>query len=416
MAGGMAFGTVAEGARRWLNGDEVSASDLVLNGANAKQLAKSLARMRGAAMKLGQLLSLEGDVNLPPEFADALSGLRSSADMMPPSQLHGVLGREYGHGWAERFDHFGEVPVASASIGQVHRAVTRDGRELALKIQFPGVAKSIGSDVDNLGTLLKVLRVVPEGVDLGPILREVKRQLRRETDYLREAEGLRRYRGLLGDESAFRIPEVHDDFTTKHILAMDYIDARPLSELWEKRHAQRLRDRVGEALQGLAFRELFEFGFMQSDPNSGNFLFSPKDGRLVLLDFGATIELRKKLVADYARLCRAAVDEDRETIHHVALGFGMLTEDDREDRVEGFVDLVIMCCEPLRARGRYDYGKTDLADRAREASLDLAFGRGLLRPPPPQALFIHRKLGGTFSLCKRLGARISTRALIDPYL
>lgn len=417
MAGGLAAGAVAEGARRLLNGGEkMTAANLLLTERNARSLAKNLSRMRGAAMKLGQLISLEGDVSLPAEFADALTGLRSHSDMMPAQQLHRVLGREYGHGWEKQFSHFGEVPVASASIGQVHRAVTRDGRELALKIQYPGVARSIGSDVDNLATLLKISRVLPDGMKIDPIVREVKRQLRRETDYLAEAESLKRYCALVGDDPMFRVPGVHDAFTTKRILAMDYVEGRPLQDLWEGDYSRRIRDGVGTAMQRLVFRELFEFGFMQSDPNFANYLFSPEDGSLILLDFGSAIELQPKLTEGYARLSAAVVDDDRQTIREVAIDFGLIGEDEREDRVSALIDLVILCCEPLRARGRYDYGRSDLAERARRAVLGLAFDLGLLRPPPPQAVFIHRKLGGTFLLCSRLGARIDTPALFREHL
>jgi len=336
--------------------------------------------------------------------------------MMPVSQLHRVLGREYGKGWESRFRHFGEVPVAAASIGQVHRAVTQDGRDLALKIQFPGVAKSIGSDVDNLASLLRLARIIPEGIDVRPILDEVKRELRNETDYLREAASLRRYRAIVGDEPLFRIPVVHEDLTTRHILAMDYVEARPINELWDGTHSQRLRDDVGRSLQRLLFRELFEFGFMQSDPNFANFLYCPADGSLVLLDFGASIEIEPRLRAGYKRLCRAVIDEDRDEIFAFARDFELLAADERRDRVDGLIDLLLLCCEPLRTTGRYDYGTTDLAERARSASLELAFERGLMRPPPPQSIFIHRKLGGTFMMCCRLGARIDTRRMIRPFL
>jgi len=353
---------------------------------------------------------------LPAEFADALAGLRDSGHVMPAAQLHRMLGREYGRGWRDRFEHFSDVPVAAASIGQVHRVTTTDGRDLALKIQFPGVAKSIGSDVDNLASLLRMARIIPEGIDVRPILDEVKRELRNETDYLREAASLARYRSIVGDEDLFRIPAVHDDLTTRHILAMDYIEARPINELWEGTHSQRLRDGVGYAMQRLLFRELFEFGFMQSDPNFANFLFSPEDGSLVLLDFGASIEIEPRLQAGYKRLCRAVIAGDRDEIFAFARDFDLLAADERRDRVEGLVDLLLLCCEPLRKRGRYDYGTTDLADRVRRASLRLAFERGLMRPPPPQSIFIHRKLGGTFMLCCRLGARIDTHKMIEPFL
>jgi predicted unusual protein kinase regulating ubiquinone biosynthesis (AarF/ABC1/UbiB family) len=411
MAGGVAIGTLAEGARRWWGGTPATAVGTLLSSANARQLARGLARMRGAAMKLGQLVSLEGDFSVPAEFADALAVLRAASDVMPPAQLHRVLGREYGRGWQKRFRDFGEKPIASASIGQVHRVVANDGRELALKIQFPGVAKSIGSDVDNLGTLLRMARVIPEGVDLKPLLSALKRQLEHETDYEQEAAALVRYRRLMAREDLFLVPAVHADLTTKRVLAMDYVDARPINELWEQTHSRRLREGIAHALQRLVLRELFEFRFMQTDPNFANYLYVPAEGKLVLLDFGSTIEIEDSLVGLYRRLVRAVESNDRASLREAALAFGWTTSNERADRVERLLDFILLCCEPLRHHGRYDFGTTDLVARARKASLSLAFERGRMGTPPPQSIFVHRKLAGTFLLCSRLGARVDTRAL-----
>ncbi len=183
-------------------------------------------------MKLGQLLSMEGEHLLPREFSAALALLRDSADIMPPAQLRRILGREYGKGWESRFESFDFEPDAAASIGQVHHAIARDGREMALKIQYPGVARSISSDVDNLGALLRASRLVPRGVDMAPLMREAKRQLRQEADYLLEADYLERYGERLADEPGFRVPALHRDFTTRRILAMDYAPGLPLEHLF----------------------------------------------------------------------------------------------------------------------------------------------------------------------------------------
>jgi len=267
LAGEVAIGGLTEAARRFAGVGDV-ANSVFMTGANARKLAERLSRMRGAAMKLGQLLSLEGQDFLPPEVSDALSILRAEADAMPEAQLRRVLGRAYGKGWERRFREFGMEPVAAASIGQVHYAVAHDGRPLALKIQYPGVARSIESDVDNLASILKLSRLLPGELDLSDILAEAKRQLRQETDYHVEARHLRRYAEALGDEPGVVIPRVHDDFTTGTILAMDYIAGRPLDALAGPEYGQRQRDRTGALLYRLMLRELFELRFMQTDPTS----------------------------------------------------------------------------------------------------------------------------------------------------
>ena len=145
-----------EGLKRIARGQAPDFRGALLSAPNARRLAARLARLRGAAMKIGQLVSLQGDDVLPPEFAQALSVLRSQAAPMPAQQLHRVLGREYGAGWRRRFARFDDEPIAAASIGQVHRVTAADGRDLALKIQYPGVARSIASDVDNVAVLLRL--------------------------------------------------------------------------------------------------------------------------------------------------------------------------------------------------------------------------------------------------------------------
>jgi predicted unusual protein kinase regulating ubiquinone biosynthesis (AarF/ABC1/UbiB family) len=416
----LALGSLAEGARRLLDADEngnrrLDAS-VVLTSSNARQLAEGLSRMRGAAMKLGQMLSLEGQAGIPPEFSEALQILRQEGDRMPDSQLVRVLAREYGKAWHEKFEHFDHEPIASASIGQVHRARTADGRDVALKIQYPGVAKSIDSDVDNLASLLKLAKVLPFELDIDPMLAEVKRQLARETDYLQEGSALERYRELLADDEIFYVPQVYRDLTTSHILAMEYIDAEPISFLWKKPHPQPFRDALGTALQRLTFRELFEFHFVQSDPNFANFLYMPSETKLVLLDLGSNVEIATSLADGYAELTRAILVDDRARMRDTMFEMGWLVPQDREEQVQGLIDLVVLACEPVEQGGAYDYGNSDLSQRTSDAGVDLAFGKGLMRPPPPATIFLHRKLGGMFLMLQRIGARVDTRDLVSEFL
>ncbi len=416
MAGEFALGGVAERARRVAGRGASEAASVFLTGANATRLAQRLARMRGAAMKLGQLLSLEGEDTLPPEFAEALAVLRASADTMPPTQVRRVLGREYHKGWEQRFRHFDFEPIAAASIGQVHAAVAADGRELALKIQYPGVARSIDSDVDNLAAVLRMSRILPVDLDVSGLIEEAKRQLRREADYLAEAESLRHYAELVRDEPRVFVPRVHDDFTTSRILAMERVRGLPIEDLRGVEHPQELRDGAGEVLQRLLFRELFEFHFMQTDPNFANYLLEPETGRIALLDLGAAREIDVELSRLYARLFRAAMNEDSRALREVASEIGFVPADARPDQVEGLLDLILLVCEPLRKGGVYDFGASDLALRAREAGFELAFQRGFLHAPPPATIFLHRKLAGTFFLCARIRARVDARALLEPFL
>jgi aarF domain-containing kinase len=416
MAGEFAAGGLAEGTRRLFGSAPVDAASVFLSGARAEKLARRLARMRGAAMKLGQLLSLEGEDLLPREFSEALAVLRATADSMPVSQVRRILGREYGKGWESRFRDFDFEPIASASIGQVHAAVTTDGRELALKVQYPGVARSIDSDVNNLASLLRLTRIVPVELDVSKLIEEAKRQLRQEADYRLEAEHLRRYRELVADDPGVSVPRVHDDYTTKRVLAMDRAHGRPIEDLRGPEHPQERRDEAGRRLQRLVFRELFEFGFMQTDPNFANYLVEDDTDRIVLLDFGSAREFHREFVERYARICRGMISEDLDEVRRIAVEIGYLAGDEREDRARALGELILLVGEPLRYRGVYDFGASSLAARARDAGFDLAFRRGFMRAPPPETIFLHRKLAGTFLLCARIRARVDTRSLICPYL
>jgi predicted unusual protein kinase regulating ubiquinone biosynthesis (AarF/ABC1/UbiB family) len=418
LAAELAAGGLYEGARRALGAGAAAAetASVLLSPGNAQRLARRLSQMRGAAMKLGQLLSLESADILPREFSDALATLRSSADTMPVAQLRRVLGREYGKGWETRFERFDFEPIAAASIGQVHAVRARDGRELALKIQYPGVARSIDSDVDNVAALLHASRILPVEIDVSGIVDEAKRQLRQEADYQIEAANLRRFRALVADEPALWVPRVHEDLTTKRVLAMDFARGVPIETLSEPGTPQARRDAAGALLQRLMFREIFEFRFVQTDPNFANYLIEPESGRLLLLDFGATREYGAKFVSHYAALCRGVMRGDRAAVRDAAAAIGYLGGHEPEERLRAAVDLMFLVCEPLVHEGPYDFARTTLAARARDAGFDLAFEKGFLRAPPAETVFLHRKLVGTFLLSGRIRARVDVRALLEPLL
>lgn len=231
LAGGVAGGMIAEGARRLADGQRPHLSDLMLTPANALRVTEQLSRLRGAAMKLGQMISMDGGDVLPQELTAILARLRDAAHFMPPAQLHRVLEAAWGSDWRRRFAQFETTPIAAASIGQVHRATLRDGRPLAVKVQYPGVAASIDADVDNVASLLRMSGLLPGGLDIGPLLAHAKRQLREEADYRREADQMRRYRALLADDPAFIVPEPVEDLCRERVLAMDFIPGDPIETL-----------------------------------------------------------------------------------------------------------------------------------------------------------------------------------------
>jgi len=416
-AGELAVGGAIEGVRRISGVTPADAVNVFLTVANAEKLARRLAGMRGAAMKMGQILSMESADFLPPEFADALAILRDSANTMPHSQIRRLMGQEYGKGWENRFENFDFEPVAAASIGQVHRVLTKDGRDLALKIQYPGVAKSINSDVDNMALLLRMTKILPIQMDISGIVAEAKRQLQQEANYTIEANYLRDYRKLVQDEERFVVPRVHDDLTTKRVLAMDFISGVPLESLGKDGVQQKLRDSVGALLEKLMFRELFEFRTMQSDPNFANYLYQPEEDRIVLLDFGSTVTFEKSFTDRYGQIAKALIDEDDGAARHYAEQIGYLDPEDSSEHAALVLKVFRLACEPLRYDRIYDFGASDLFTRTREAGFEMVFsGRGEYKVPPPETVFLHRKLVGSFMICARIKSRVNVQKLIRPYL
>jgi predicted unusual protein kinase regulating ubiquinone biosynthesis (AarF/ABC1/UbiB family) len=414
MASGVAGNMLLAGARELAQGKRPKISDLLLTPANALKITQQLAQMRGAAMKVGQLISMDAGDLLPPEMAAILARLRSDAHAMPARQVQAVLTANWGGKWQQRFEPFSFTPIAAASIGQVHRAKTLDGRDLAIKIQYPGVRKSISSDVNNVATLLRLSGLLPSTLDIAPLLLEAKRQLRQEADYQAEGVHLQHFADLLANSPEFVVPQLHADLTTTHVLAMSFVGGVPIESMTEAPQAE--RDRIVRLLVSLLFRELFEFGLMQTDPNFANYRYDPLTGQLILLDFGATRAFAPAFGAAYRQLTIAALAGDRTAMKHAAMAIGYFDEQVLPTHQTAVLDMMQMALEPLRHAGDFDFGHTDMVQRLREAGMALGLERDFWHIPPIDTLFLHRKLGGLYLLAARLKARVNVQHLVQTIL
>lgn len=409
LAGGVAGGMLAEGARRLAQGERPRLGDLVLTPGNAARVADRLSHLRGAAMKLGQMISMDAGDLLPPELQTILSRLRDQAYRMPPAQLDKVLRAEWGADWRRRFRHFEAAPMAAASIGQVHRATLPGGRVLAIKVQYPGVRDSIGSDVDNVATLLRVSNLIPPAIDLKPLLTEAKTQLAEEADYIREADRMRRFAERLADDPRYVVPRPDMSLTTPLVLAMDYIPGQPIETLVEANQAT--RDGAMTALIDLVLHELFDFGMMQTDPNFANYRWQPDTQRLVLLDFGAARDVPPETVASYRRLIEAGLAHDRDRIREIAVETGFLGEAAVAAHRPA-VDRIIAAIDDTMARpGPFDFGDRAFVPVVREETRPMIADRDTWHVPHVETLFVQRKISGSALLCARLKARVDVRGL-----
>ncbi|MEY4722076.1 MAG: hypothetical protein RIQ46_1801 [Pseudomonadota bacterium] len=410
LAGGIAGGMIAEGARRLASGERPRMSDLLLTPGNAMRVTEQLSRLRGAAMKLGQMISLDAGDVLPAELTAIMARLRDAAHFMPPGQLNQVLSAEWGREWRRRFARFEATPIAAASIGQVHRATLPDGRLLAIKVQYPGVAASIDADVDNVATLLKMSGLLPAGLDIAPLLAEAKRQLREEADYGREAAQMRRYRELLAGDPAFVMPDPVDELSGERVLAMDYIPGSPIETLQQA--PRDVRDRAMEALLGLTLRELFVFGHMQTDPNFANFRWQSESGRIVLLDFGAARAVPPATAEAYRALMRAGLAEDRDALKAALISVGFVTPGLIERHGRSLDDMIDVLLRHLGKPGLFDFADRSFVERVRGHAETIAADRAAWHIPPADTLFVQRKVSGTAMLAVRMQARLPLREMV----
>ncbi|MEE4211466.1 MAG: AarF/ABC1/UbiB kinase family protein [Parvularcula sp.] len=401
-----------EGAQRVARGEKVTFDQLLLTPGNAQRVTEQLSQLRGAAMKVGQLLSMGGDDLLPKELADILARLREQAHHMPPPQLKRVLNEAWGEGWMAKFARFDPRPVAAASIGQVHRAQAKDGRDLAIKVQYPGVRESIDSDVDNLAGLLKLSGQLPKNIDLGPLFEEGKAQLHEEADYLREGEMMRRFGVLLEGDDRFVVPSYEAELSTKDVLTMSFERGESLAAL--ETADQETRDHFVRLLFDLVIRELFVFKLVQTDPNFANYRFRLEERQVVLLDFGATRVIDDELSEGYRRLVQADLTGDWKVIESAARDLKIISGDMAPEHEEAMKSMFLAAVEPLRANEPYDFASSTVTERMRDAGIVLRQSR-YDHTPRPVLMFLHRKIGGMYLLAARLKAKVNVRALLNEH-
>jgi len=408
IAGTMAVRALGEVGR----GTRPDMRRLLMTPGNMRRLADELARMRGAAMKVGQLISMDAGDVLPPELADIMARLRDQAHSMPPKQLKQVLNRNWGSDWLGSFQRFDVHPVAAASIGQVHRARLKDGRDIAIKVQYPGIANSIDSDVANVSRLIRMSGMIPKDFDLAPYMEEARNQLREETNYAREGAYLQRFADLLKDSEAFVVPEFHQDWSTPDILTMTYLEGEPIESAADA--TQEERNRIATALIELTLREVFEFNVTQSDPNFANFRYDANTGKIILLDFGASRDLDVGLVGGYQRLMRAGLEGDMGALRQAAIEMQFVEGDGAfDDRILAMMQTVF---DAVRHTDAFDFSDRSLSDQMNEHAMALAKAGYVPPTIPMDVLYLQRKFGGMFLLGSRLGAVLPVGRLMQRHL
>ncbi|KAL9112697.1 MAG: hypothetical protein Q9227_003000 [Pyrenula ochraceoflavens] len=413
LAASMTMGAVGEGFRRVTSTMDQNQGSFLLSAGNLERLVSKLSKMRGAALKLGQMISFQDSKMLPAPLHEVLQRVQDSADYMPAAQRDQVLTADLGSEWRNLFESFDEVPFAAASIGQVHGAVLKSNKSrVVVKVQYPGVATSIDSDLNNLAILLTASRLLPKGLYLEKTIANARTELAWECDYLREANCGRRFKSLLADDTdIFTVPTMIDSASGKQVLTMERMEGTGVTKITDLTQPE--KDWIGSQVLRLCLREITEFKYMQTDPNWTNFLLNRSTGKLELLDFGASRDYPDRFISLYSQNLEAASRGDRGSVKELSKDLGYLTGYESQSMADAHVDSVLTLAEPFAesAPEVYDFRNQTITERVK--ALIPVMLRERLAPPPEETYSLHRKLSGAFLLCARLGSRVRCRNMFQ---
>jgi hypothetical protein len=363
-------------------------------------------------MKLGQMISLDAGDMLPAELTQILARLRDAAHIMPPTQLEKVLATSWGPGWRRRFRRFDARPVAAASIGQVHRAELPDGRVLAIKVQYPGVARSIDSDVDNVATLLKVSGLLPSGLDLAPLLTEAKRQLHEEADYLREAAQMSRYAdlrrrpGLSGPASgngSDRAPCARHGF---HRRAIDRHARRSRSGRAQPRHGRAAGPCPARSVRLRLHADRSQFRQLS---------LAGSDRQNRPARFRSCTPVAERVREGYAALVHSGLHADKEGLRGALIEIGFLSENQFARHGPALDRIIDTILGLLDRADDFDFADRRFTEQIRAEVPSIAADRASWHIPPAETLFVQRKISGTIALAVRMKARLPVKDMVARY-
>jgi predicted unusual protein kinase regulating ubiquinone biosynthesis (AarF/ABC1/UbiB family) len=398
----------------------------------AQYLASEIGKLKGSIVKIGQMMALYGEHFLPPEVTDALHSLNNDTMALSWSAIEQQIQLELGNKVDDlMIDH---EPLGTASLAQVHRAVRKsDGLEIILKIQYPGVAAAIDSDLNLFRNILKITRMVPQTREFDEWFDEVSEMMHREVNYPMEAETTERFYERLKDDPRYIVPQIIHEYCTAGVLCMTFERGVPINSAVMLSLPQSRRDKLGAASIEIAIRELFEWGEMQTDPNFGNYLIRLGNGKdipdkTILLDFGAIRGFDPNLLHVARSLISAGYQHNKEHMIAAMQGYSFF---DRmpEGTKPDMADVFLMATEPFTtpltnpdapanafdSEGKYVWKQSMLHSRVIRQAADSMTSR-FFSVPPKEFMFISRKFIGAYTFMTVIDAHTDVRAMITKFI
>ena len=380
---------------------------------NAMRVKDLLGQLKGAPMKIGQMLSLH-ERFLPGEVAEVLRTLQQKAPSIPFGEILAMVRQELG----ERFDlidHIDENALAAASIGQVHRAVLKDGREIALKVQYPGIDDVIRADLKNLKGVLMVVFSMFTRMDMELVWQEVNARLLEELDYEREADNMRRMARLLGDDDQVVVPQVIDEVSTRHVLGMELVVGISPDRVSQDDFSQELKNAWGKTLVRFVLRGLYHFRFLHADPNIANFAFL-ENGGIIVYDYGCMKQVPEDLCRGYVRLIGAILEHDYPHVPGILKSMGVHKADGNPVSWKLVADFADIFQEFIDPKNHYTFGNDEQVYARIYSIGQKHIGESMSVIFPQDIIFIDRTFGGHFGNLCRLNARADWRSILIEHI